>query len=325
MAASIPYNLITVLGHTAGGKTRFAACLADKLKGEVISADSRQVYRHMDLGTGKDYEDYTVDGRQVPFHLIDILEPGYEYNVYEYQKDFIRVFKEILARGSKPVLCGGSGLYIEAVLKGYRLIRVPVNHKLREELGRQGLEELASMLAGFKKLHNKTDIMDRKRLVRALEIEAYYREHPQLDDQMPKIHPLILGISFDRQSRRKRISQRLAERLDRGMIREVQDLLDRGVTPEKLMYYGLEYKYITEYLTGHTTYDEMFGGLETAIHRYAKRQMTWFRRMERSGMKIHWFDGYMPLQDKIERAVHLCHEGGMADTGVRNPIAPCSS
>ncbi|KPL16844.1 MAG: tRNA dimethylallyltransferase [Bacteroides sp. SM23_62] len=307
MAAIIPYNLITVLGHTAGGKTRFAACLADKLNGEVISADSRQVYRHMDLGTGKDYEDYMVDGRQVPVHLIDILEPGYEYNVYEYQKDFIRVFQEIHARGSIPVLCGGSGLYIEAVLKGYRLIRVPVNHDLREELGQQGRDELAARLAGFKKLHNKTDIVDLKRLVRALEIEVYYREHPELDDQMPHIHPLILGIRFDRLSRRKRISQRLAERLDRGMIREVQDLLDKGVKPEKLIYYGLEYKYITGYLAGRTTYEEMFASLETAIHRFAKRQMTWFRKMERSGIKIHWFDGYQPLKDKIEKAVMLCH------------------
>jgi tRNA dimethylallyltransferase len=307
MAANIPYNLVTVLGHTAGGKTRFAACLADKLEGEVISADSRQVYRHMDLGTGKDYEDYLVNGRRVPAHLIDILQPGYEYNVYEYQKDFIRVFQEIRARGSLPVLCGGSGLYIEAVLKGYRLIRVPVNPGLREELEQQGMDELAARLAEFKKLHNKTDIVDRKRLVRALEIEVYYQNHPELDDQMPGIHPLILGIKFDRLSRRKRISQRLAERLDRGMIREVQELLDEGVTAEKLIYYGLEYKYITEHLAGHTTYEEMFANLETAIHRFAKRQMTWFRKMERNGIKIHWLDGYQPLEDKIERAVKLCH------------------
>jgi tRNA dimethylallyltransferase len=305
MAANIPYNLVTVLGHTAGGKTRFAAYLADKLKGEVISADSRQVYRHMDLGTGKDYEDYLVHGRQVPVHLIDILEPGYEYNVYEYQKDFIRVLQEIHARDSIPVLCGGSGLYIEAVLKGYRLIRVPVNHDLREELEQENMDELAARLAGFKNLHNKTDIGDRKRLIRALEIEDFYREHPGLDDQMPGIHPLILGIKFDRQSRRKRISRRLAERLNRGLIREVQDLLDKGVTAEKLIYYGLEYKYITEHLTGQTTYEEMFANLETAIHRFAKRQMTWFRKMERGGIKIHWFDGYQPLEDKISSAVKL--------------------
>lgn len=307
MAVNIPYNLVTVLGHTAGGKTRFAACLAEKLKGEVISADSRQVYRHMDLGTGKDYEDYLVNGRQVPVHLIDILEPGYEYNVYEYQKDFIRVFQEVHARGSLPVLCGGSGLYIEAVLKGYKLIRVPVNRKLRSAFEQESMDELTARLAGIRKLHNKTDIVDRKRLIRALEIEVYYQTHPELDEQMPEIHPAILGIKFDRLSRRKRISQRLAERLDRGMIMEVQSLLDKGVTSEKLIYYGLEYKYITEYLAGQTTYEDMFANLETAIHRFAKRQMTWFRRMERKGMMIHWFDGYQPLEEKIERAVKLCH------------------
>ena len=307
MAVNIPYNLVTVLGHTAGGKTRFAACLAEKLKGEVISADSRQVYRHMDLGTGKDYEDYLVNGRQVPVHLIDILEPGYEYNVYEYQKDFIRVFQEVHARGSFPVLCGGSGLYIEAVLKGYKLIRVPVNRELRSAFEQESMDELTARLAGIRKLHNKTDIVERKRLIRALEIEVYYQNHPELDEQMPEIHPAILGIKFDRLSRRKRISQRLAERLDRGMIMEVQSLLDKGVTPEKLIYYGLEYKYITEYLAGQTTYEDMFANLETAIHRFAKRQMTWFRRMERKGMMIHWFDGYQPLEEKIERAVKLCH------------------
>ncbi len=307
MAANIPYNLVTVLGHTAGGKTRFAACLAEKLKGEVISADSRQVYRHMDLGTGKDYEDYLVDSRQVPVHLIDILEPGYEYNVYEYQKDFIRVFQEVHARGSLPVLCGGSGLYIEAVLKGYRLIWVPVNHEIRSAFEQESMDDLRARLSGIRKLHNRTDIVDRKRLIRALEIEVYYQKHPELDEQMPVIKPMILGIKFDRLTRRKRISQRLAERLDRGMIMEVQSLLDKGVTPEKLIYYGLEYKYITEHLAGQTTYEEMFANLETAIHRFAKRQMTWFRKMERNGIKIHWFDGYQPLSDKIERAVKLCH------------------
>jgi tRNA dimethylallyltransferase len=261
----------------------------------------------MDLGTGKDYEDYLVNGRQVPVHLIDILEPGYEYNVYEYQKDFIRVFQEVHERGSLPVLCGGSGLYIEAVLKGYRLIRVPVNHELRSAFEQESMDDLRARLAGIRKLHNKTDIVDRKRLIRALEIEVYYQKHPELDEQMPVIKPMILGIKFDRLTRRKRISQRLAERLDRGMIMEVQSLLDKGVTPEKLIYYGLEYKYITEHLAGQTTYEEMFANLETAIHRFAKRQMTWFRKMERNGINIHWFDGYQPLSDKIERAVKLCH------------------
>jgi tRNA dimethylallyltransferase len=305
LAEDRPYNLITVLGHTAGGKTRFAACLAKRLGGEVISADSRQVYRRMNLGTGKDYEDYLVDGKKISFHLIDILDPGYEYNVYEYQKDFIRVFQDIVKRDRLPVLCGGSGLYIEAVLKGYRLIRVPVNRKLREILDRESMEDLAARLAGFRKLHNRTDTVDRKRLVRALEIEIYYHEHPELDDQMPRINPLLLGINFDRLSRRKRISQRLTERLERGMTAEVQSLLDEGIAPEKLMYYGLEYKYITEYLTGLIPYEEMFARLETAIHRFAKRQMTWFRKMERDGIKIHWFDGHQSMEDKLERAEKL--------------------
>ena len=306
MGPNLPYNLVTVLGHTAGGKTRFAACLAEKLDGEVISADSRQIYRHMDLGTGKDYGDYLVKGREVPVHLIDIQEPGYEYNVFEYQKDFIRVFNEIEARGSFPVLCGGSGLYIEAVLSGYKLIRVPVNPGLREELALESMQELASKLADFKTLHNKTDITDRKRLVRAIEIEVFYRDHPELDEEMPAVRPLVLGIKFDRLSRRKRISRRLAERLDQGMIAEVRSLLDRGVTREKLIYYGLEYKYIVSHLDGQTTYDDMFAQLETAIHRFAKRQMTWFRKMERSGTKIHWFDGYLPLEEKILKALELC-------------------
>ena len=305
MTESIPYNLVTVLGHTAGGKTRFAACLAHKLNGEVISADSRQVYRRMDLGTGKDYQDYLVDGKQVPVHLIDILEPGYEYNVYEYQQDFIRVFRDILARDSLPVLCGGSGLYIEAVLKGYRLIRVPVNNNLRKELEHLGMDELAARLAGFKKLHNKTDTVDRRRLVRALEIEVFYREHPELDENMPDIRSLVMGIRFDRLSRRNRISQRLADRLGRGMIGEVKGLLDKGVSPERLIYYGLEYKYITEYLTGQTTYEEMFARLETAIHRFAKRQMTWFRKMEHEGLKIHWLAGDLSIEDKLEKALQL--------------------
>lgn len=306
MAVSIAYNMVTILGHTAGGKTRFAACLAEKLKGEVISADSRQVYRRMDLGTGKDYEDYLVNGRQVPVLLIDILEPGYEYNVYEYQKDFIRVFQEVLARGSLPVLCGGSGLYLEAVLKGYRLCRVPVNHELRSAFERESMDDLRIRLAGIRKLHNKTDIVDRKRLIRALEIEDYYQKHPELDEEMPVLRPIIMGIKFDRLSRRKRITDRLSERLDHGMVAEVQSLLDKGVSPEKLIYYGLEYKYITEYLSGQITYEEMFTKLETAIHRFAKRQMTWFRKMEREGIEIHWFDGYQPLEDKIERAEKLC-------------------
>jgi len=309
------YNLVTVLGHTAGGKTRFAACLASQAGGEIISADSRQVYRRMDLGTGKDYADYLVEGIAIPVHLLDLLEPGYEYNVYEYQKDFLEIFSHVSKRGNMPVLCGGSGLYLEAVLRGYSLIRVPVNPSLRAELETQSMEELAGMLSSFRRLHNTTDTGSRKRLVRAIEIESYYRDNPKLDEDYPHIDPLILGIRFDRESRRERISRRLHARLMEGMVEEVKALLDDGLSPEKLIYYGLEYKYITEYITGRYSLEEMTGKLETAIHRFAKRQMTWFRRMERSGMKIHWLEGSISLKENLETAMSL----------LRNPTAPGSS
>jgi len=302
------YNLLTVLGHTAGGKTRFAACLADRIGGEIIGADSRQVYRRMDLGSGKDYSDYEVEDRKVPIHLIDILEPGYEYNVYEYQKDFLRVFREIRGRGKIPVLCGGSGLYIEAVLKGYRLIRVPVNRSLRAELENKSMNDLSVMLTSFRKLHNITDTGNRKRLMRALEIEIYYQDHPELDDDFHNLSPLLLGIRFDRISRRKRISQRLQERLRAGMIDEVRALLAEGITPERLIYYGLEYRLITEHLLGKTSLEEMTAKLEIAIHQFAKRQMTWFRRMERSGMRIHWLDGHVPLEEKLNITMSLLND-----------------
>ena len=299
------YNLITVLGHTAGGKTRFAACLASGLGGEVISADSRQVYRRMNLGTGKDYGDYLEGGVEVPHHLIDILEPGSEYNVFEYQKDFLRVYHEITERGNSAILCGGSGLYIEAVLKGYRLIRVPVSKTLRKELEQKSTEELTELLASFKKLHNKTDTESRKRLLRALEIEFYYRQNPELDEDYPDLRPLILGINFDRETRRNRISMRLNERMKEGMLEEVEGLLQEGIPADRLIYYGLEYKYITEYLTGQSEYDEMLKKLEIAIHQFAKRQMTWFRGMERRGLKIHWLDGGLSLDNKLSRAYQL--------------------
>ena len=299
------YNLLTVLGHTAGGKTRFAACLADRIGGEIIGADSRQVYRRMNLGSGKDYSDYEVLGRKVPYHLIDIVEPGYQYNVYEYQKDFYRVFSQIRGRKKMPVLCGGSGLYIEAVLKGYRLIRVPVNRTLRENLKNKSIEDLSAMLASFKNPHNVTDTGNLKRLLRALEIEMYYRDHPEFQNEIPNLEPLLLGIRYDRISRRKRISLRLHERLREGMIEEVRDLLAEGVAPEKLIYYGLEYRFITEYLLGKTSLEEMTTKLETAIHQFAKRQMTWFRRMERNGAKIHWLDGQLSLEEKLDLSLSL--------------------
>jgi tRNA dimethylallyltransferase len=296
------YNLITILGPTASGKTSVAAKISSVLDGEVISADSRQVYRGMDLGTGKDYADYSVDGKQVPYHLIDIVDAGYEYNVYEYQKDFLNVFADVIGRGKLPVMCGGSGLYLEAILKNYKLIQVPNNVPLREKLTGKSLDELTQILRTYKNyLHNQTDTENQKRAVRAIEIEEYYLTHPEIDTGMPDIRSLVVGVKFDRESRRKRITARLRQRLKEGMLDEVQHLLDSGLTPEQLTYYGLEYKFMTLHLTGQLTYQQMFDGLNVAIHQFAKRQMTWFRRMEKQGIEIHWLDGYMPLDEKIEK------------------------
>jgi tRNA dimethylallyltransferase len=298
------YNLITILGPTASGKTSVAAQVASKLGGEVISADSRQVYRGMDLGTGKDYSDYIIDGKQVPYHLIDIVDAGYEYNVYEYQKDFLKVFEDITNREKLPVMCGGSGLYLEAVLKNYKLIQVPVNEPLREKLSEKTLPELAGILRNYKSnLHNQTDIESEKRAIRAIEIEEHYLLHPEVDIHMPEIRSLIVGVKFDRQSRRKKITNRLKQRLNEGMLDEVQRLLDRGLSPEQLTYYGLEYKFMTHHLVGQISFQEMFDGLNVAIHQFAKRQMTWFRRMEKQGTEIHWLDGYMPLNEKVDQIV----------------------
>ncbi len=301
-----PYNLVTILGPTASGKTGVATHLAYALNGEVISADSRQVYRGMDLGTGKDIEEYTVNDKPIPYHLIDIVDAGYQYNVFEYQRDFITVFEDIQRRAIFPVLCGGSGLYLEAILKGYKLIQVPHNNELREKLGEKRLEELTQILAGYQsKMHNTTDIENKKRALRAIEIEEYYSQHPDMDTGFPEINSLIVGVKFDRDSRRRRITQRLKERLDSGMVEEVQQLMDSGIPPESLIYYGLEYKFLTQYITGELSYDEMTGSLNVAIHQFAKRQMTWFRRMEHNGFKIHWLDGYMPMEAKIDRILTL--------------------
>lgn len=296
------YNLITILGPTASGKTAVAAKVASILNGEVISADSRQVYRGMDLGTGKDYADYVVDGQMIPYHLIDIVDAGYEYNVYEYQKDFLRVFADISSREKLPVMCGGSGLYLEAVLKNYKLIQVPINEPLRESLDDKLLWELTEILRGYKNyLHNQTDTESSKRAIRAIEIEEYYLTHPEINTGMPDINSLVVGVEFERSARRKRITSRLKQRLKEGMLDEVQLLLDSGLTPEQLTYYGLEYKYMTLHLTGKLTYQEMFDGLNVAIHQFAKRQMTWYRRMEKQGTNIHWLDGFMPMDEKIEK------------------------
>ncbi len=295
-------NLVIVTGPTASGKTAFASHLARKMNSEIISADSRQVYKEMDLGTGKDYEDYKVHGITVPYHLIDIHQPGYKYNVYEFQKDFIRIFHEISSRKKIPILAGGSGMYIEAVTKGYQLTSVPVNKALRTELENRSLPELADQLRKLKpELHNTTDTTHKKRTIRAIEIATYYQEHEQMDTHFPEILPIIIGVKFDRESRRKRISERLLERLNSGMIEEVERLLKK-LSPEDLIFYGLEYKFITLYLTGKLAREEMVKKLEIAIHQFAKRQMTWFRKMEREGNKIHWLDGHMPMDEKLLQA-----------------------
>ena len=282
------YDLITVLGPTASGKTRFAVQLADRLGAEIISADSRQVYRRMDLGTGKDLDDYRIGDRSVPYHLIDIVEPGTKYNVFEYQRDFLEAYNDIHRRGRKAVLCGGTGLYIESVLRAYRLSPVPQNPELRERLADKSLEELTALLATYKSLHNTTDVDTAQRAIRAIEIEEYYRQTPLDRRPFPKIESLTLGVDVSREVRRERISQRLRKRLDEGMCGEVERLLAEGIKPEDLIYYGLEYKYVTLYVTGQITFDEMAQQLEIAIHQFAKRQMTWFRGMERRGTPILW-------------------------------------
>ena len=283
-----PYDLITVLGPTASGKTRFAVQLADRLGAEIISGDSRQVYRRMDLDTGKDLDDYRIGDRSVPYHLIDIVEPGTKYNVFEYQRDFLEAYNDIHQRGRKAVLCGGTGLYIESVLRAYRLSPVPQNPELRERLADKSLEELTALLATYKSLHNTTDVDTAQRAIRAIEIEEYYRQTPLDRRPFPKIESLTLGVDVSREVRRERISQRLRKRLDEGMCGEVERLLAEGIKPEDLIYYGLEYKYVTLYVTGQITFDEMAQQLEIAIHQFAKRQMTWFRGMERRGTPILW-------------------------------------
>lgn len=299
------YDLITIIGPTASGKTPLAAALANRLHTEIISGDSRQVYRRMDLGTGKDLVDYTVNGQEVPYHLIDIVEPGYKYNVFEYQRDFLKAYEEITAKGKLPVLCGGTGMYVESVLKGYRLLPVPENPELRASLEGKSLEELTYILEGYKKLHNSTDVDTAKRAIRAIEIEEYYKQQPPEYREFPSLHSLIVGVNIDRELRREKITRRLKQRLDEGMVEEVRGLLAEGIHPDNLIYYGLEYKFLTQYAIGELTYDEMFLQLETAIHQFAKRQMTWFRGMERRGFTIHWLDATLPMEEKLEQIINL--------------------
>ena len=299
------YDLITIVGPTASGKTTLAASLASRLDTEIISGDSRQVYRRMDLGTGKDLDDYNVDGRQIPYHLIDIVEPGYKYNVFEYQRDFLEAYRQIQEKGKLPILCGGTGMYIESILKGYRLLPVPENPTLRASLEGKPLDELTQILSTYKKLHNSTDVDTPKRAIRAIEIEEYYRQQPVEEREFPTLKSLIVGIDIDRELRREKISRRLKQRLEEGMIEEVRALMDEGISPEDLIYYGLEYKFLTMHVTGQLTYEEMFLQLETAIHQFAKRQMTWFRGMERRGFTIHWLDAEMDNPKKIQRIIDL--------------------
>lgn len=293
------YDLITILGPTASGKTPFAAALAYELNTEIISADSRQIYRGMDLGTGKDLIDYTIDGHTIPYHLIDIADPGYKYNVFEYQRDFLKSYESIKQKSCLPVLCGGTGMYLESVLKGYKLMPVPEDLDLRARLADCSLVELTNVLKKYKTLHNSTDVDTVKRAIRAIEIEEYYAVHPVPEREFPKLNSLIIGVNIDRELRREKITRRLKQRLDEGMIDEVRRLIQQGISADDLIYYGLEYKYLTLYVIGELTFEEMFAGLETAIHQFAKRQMTWFRGMERRGFTIHWINATASMEEKI--------------------------
>lgn len=309
--------MITILGPTASGKTPIAAHLAATIGGEIISADSRQVYRRMDIGTGKDLADYVVrregDSRKVPYHLIDICEPGTKYNLFEYQQDFFDAYQDIQSRGAVPILCGGTGLYIEAVLKGYQLSPVPQNQALRDSLEGKSLEELTTVLTDLKarngsNMHNTTDVDSCQRAIRAIEIETYNLEHPTPRRELPPVDSIIIGVDIDRELRREKITRRLKARLEDGMVDEVKALLDEGIPADDLIYYGLEYKFVTEYLVGKLSYDEMFTRLEIAIHQFAKRQMTWFRGMERRGFKINWIDATLPMEEKISQILQLYHQ-----------------
>lgn len=313
--------MITILGPTASGKTPLAARLAAEIGGEIISADSRQVYRRMDIGTGKDLADYTVETLQgerhavrIPYHLIDIREPGTKYNLFEYQQDFFDAYEDIRSRGAVPILCGGTGLYIEAVLKGYKLSPVPQNQELRDRLDGKSLAELTQMLTELKarnhsNMHNTTDVDSCQRAIRAIEIETYNLEHPMPKRELPPVESVIIGVNIDRELRREKITRRLKARLEEGMVEEVRALLDEGIPSEDLTYYGLEYKFVTEYLTGKLSYDEMFKRLEIAIHQFAKRQMTWFRGMERRGFTIHWIDATLPMDDKVRQIMQIADIG----------------
>jgi len=292
-------DLITILGVTATGKTKLAVALAGLLDGEIISADSRQVYKGMDIGTGKDLSEYIYNGAQIPYHLIDIVQPGYEYNVYEFYRDFFKAYDEIISREKMPVMCGGSGLYLDAVIRGYKLEKVPLNKPLRNQLESYDEAELIDKLSSYGPLHNITDTRDRDRLIRAIEIADFEKRNEGIEKTPRHVNSINFGIRFDRETIRSRITDRLHDRLENGMLDEVKTLLGSGLSPEQLMFYGLEYKYLTLHLTGEIDYNEMFSLLNTAIHQFAKRQTTWFRRMEKNGVKIHWIDGNIDIDSKL--------------------------
>ena len=299
------YDIITILGPTASGKTSFAANLATNLNAEIISGDSRQVYRGMDIGTGKDLKDYIVGQRMIPYHLIDIVDAGYEYNIFEYQKDFYKVFNEIKDRKKNPILCGGSGMYIESILNGYKLIQVPQNKVLRDEFEKTKTEKLVKILSSYGSLHNISDTSDRKRLIRAIEIQQFHKTNKDIQTKLPVIKSIIFGIDLERDEVRNRITKRLKTRLQEGMIEEVKELMRKGLSSEQIKFYGLEYKFLTAYINDELSYDEMFRQLNTAIHQFAKRQMTWFRRMEKKGFNINWIDGKLNLETKINKCIEI--------------------
>ncbi|MBR4506617.1 MAG: tRNA (adenosine(37)-N6)-dimethylallyltransferase MiaA [Bacteroidales bacterium] len=293
-------KLITILGPTATGKTALAAEVAYRLGGEIISADSRQVFRGMDVGTGKDLADYNVRGTAIPYHVIDICDPSEEYNAYRFMGDFLEAYNDIVSRGRVPIMCGGTGMYLDAVIRGYHLADAPVDETYRASLEAYSDEELTARLASYISLHNHTDTETRERLVRALEIQEFAQQHPEAYIHMPEMEHHVFGISFPREVIIARIENRLRRRLDEGMTAEVQSLLDNGVSAERLMKFGLEYRHVTRYLLGQCSQDEMFRDLFTDIRRFAKRQMTWFRRMERNGVPICWIDGSLPMEEKVD-------------------------